>query len=140
MSLDWLKKVQATSCTFVLGVLNYGLALGILFFTFHVPRFMNSDILRYTKLWQCVNILPLSYQVHRVLIPEGELKRRVPRRSLVLFYDPDDDIMITCLDRLQQISTNESKGLDLSPTPFHFQVLNRTYQKNRINYCANWSL
>lgn len=36
--------------------------------------------------------------VHRVLIPEGELKRRVPRRSLVLFYDPDDDIMITCLD------------------------------------------
>lgn len=36
--------------------------------------------------------------VHRVLIPEGELKRRVPRRPLVLFYDPDDDIMITCLD------------------------------------------
>ena len=61
---------------------------------------MNSDILNIikAKLWQCVNTLPLSHQVHRVLIPEGELKRRVPRRSLVLFYDPDDDIMITCLD------------------------------------------
>lgn len=45
-----------------------------------------------------VKIFSLSRQVHRVLIPEGELKRRVPRRSLVLFYDPDDDIMITCLD------------------------------------------
>ena len=45
-----------------------------------------------------VKIISLFRQVHRVLIPEGELKRRVPRRSLVLFYDPDDDIMITCLD------------------------------------------
>ena len=45
-----------------------------------------------------VKIISLSRQVHRVLIPEGELKRRVPRRSLVLFYDPDDDITITCLD------------------------------------------
>ena len=37
-------------------------------------------------------------QVHRVLIPEEEIKRRVPRRSLVLFHDPDDDTMVTCLD------------------------------------------
>ncbi|XP_073239211.1 uncharacterized protein [Porites lutea] len=36
--------------------------------------------------------------VHRVLIPEEEIKRRVPRRSLVLFHDPDDDTMVTCLD------------------------------------------
>ena len=60
---------------------------------------MNSDTLKIIRQSSdSVNILPLSYQVHRVLIPEGELKRRVPRRSLVLFYDPDDDTMITCLD------------------------------------------
>ena len=37
-------------------------------------------------------------QVHRVLIPEVEIKRRVPRRSLVFFVDPDPSTLITCLD------------------------------------------
>ncbi|KAM7427313.1 hypothetical protein ABFA07_021537 [Porites harrisoni] len=40
--------------------------------------------------------------VHRVLIPEEEIKRRVPRRSLALFHDPDDDTMVTCLDGSNQ--------------------------------------
>ena len=33
-----------------------------------------------------------------MLIPEEEIQRRVSRRSLVLFHDPDDDAMVTCLD------------------------------------------
>ena len=37
-------------------------------------------------------------QVHRVLIPEAEIKRRAPRRSLVFFVDPDPRALITCLD------------------------------------------
>ncbi|KAM7449086.1 hypothetical protein ABFA07_003080 [Porites harrisoni] len=40
--------------------------------------------------------------VHRVLIPEEEIKRRVPRRSLALFHDPDDETMVTCLDGSSQ--------------------------------------
>ncbi|KAJ7333562.1 hypothetical protein OS493_017100 [Desmophyllum pertusum] len=40
----------------------------------------------------------LKSTVHRVLIPEVEIKRRVPRRSLVFFVDPDLDSLITCLD------------------------------------------
>ena len=41
---------------------------------------------------------PQFFQVHRVLIPEVEIKRRVPRRSLVFFVDPDYDAVITCMD------------------------------------------
>lgn len=37
-------------------------------------------------------------QVHRVIIPEEELKRRTPRRSVAFFYDPDWKAKITCLD------------------------------------------
>lgn len=40
----------------------------------------------------------LFIQVHRVLIPEDEIRRRVPRRSLVFFVDPDHEAVITCLD------------------------------------------
>jgi len=40
----------------------------------------------------------LKSTVHRVVIPEVEIKRRVPRRSLVFFVDPDTDAPITCLD------------------------------------------
>lgn len=36
--------------------------------------------------------------VHRVIIPEEELKRRTPRRSVAFFYDPDWKAKITCLD------------------------------------------
>ncbi|XP_020902726.1 2-oxoglutarate-dependent dioxygenase gloC-like [Exaiptasia diaphana] len=35
---------------------------------------------------------------HRVLIPEDEIKRGKPRRSIVLFFDPDRETLITCLD------------------------------------------
>lgn len=41
---------------------------------------------------------PFFCQVHRVLIPEVEIKRRAPRRSLVFFVDPDQSALITCLD------------------------------------------
>nr|XP_058970280.1 uncharacterized protein LOC131796687 [Pocillopora verrucosa] len=40
----------------------------------------------------------LKSTVHRVLIPEVEIKRRVPRRSLVFFVDPDPSSLISCLD------------------------------------------
>ncbi|CAH3034852.1 unnamed protein product [Porites lobata] len=40
----------------------------------------------------------LKSTVHRVLIPEDEIRRRVPRRSLVFFVDPDHEAVITCLD------------------------------------------
>ena len=33
-----------------------------------------------------------------MLIPEDEIRRRVPRRSLVFFVDPDHETVITCLD------------------------------------------
>ena len=44
------------------------------------------------------NILKNVLQVHRVIIPEGELKRRTPRRSVAFFYDPDWKAKIACLD------------------------------------------
>lgn len=37
-------------------------------------------------------------QVHRVLIPESQLKQNIPRRSLVLFTDPDHEEIIECVD------------------------------------------
>jgi len=40
----------------------------------------------------------LKSTVHRVLIPEVEIKRRVPRRSLVFFVDPDESAQISCMD------------------------------------------
>lgn len=40
----------------------------------------------------------LKSTVHRVLIPEDDLKHSVPRRSLVLFTDPDLDEVIQCVD------------------------------------------
>lgn len=36
--------------------------------------------------------------VHRVIIPEEELKRCTPRRSVAFFYDPDWKAKISCLD------------------------------------------
>ena len=48
-------------------------------------------------------------QVHRVLIPEEEIKRRVPRRSLALFHDPDNDTMVTCLDGSNQYPPIKAK-------------------------------
>ncbi|CAH3014092.1 unnamed protein product [Porites evermanni] len=47
--------------------------------------------------------------VHRVLIPEEEIKRRVPRRSLALFHDPDNDTMVTCLDGSNQYPPIKAK-------------------------------
>ena len=49
-----------------------------------------------------------SAQFHRVLIPESELKRVVPRRSLVFFVDPDQDALITCLDGSNKYPTVKS--------------------------------
>ena len=49
-------------------------------------------------LYHAFSFLCTVHQVHRVLIPEEEIKRRVPRRSLVFFYGPDDDVIVTCLD------------------------------------------
>ncbi|KAL9984468.1 hypothetical protein ACROYT_G006762 [Oculina patagonica] len=40
----------------------------------------------------------LKSTVHRVLIPEVELKHTLPRRSLVLFVHPDHEALIECVD------------------------------------------
>ena len=45
-----------------------------------------------------IDLLIYPLQVHRVLIPEIELKHTVPRRSLVLFVDPDHETLIECVD------------------------------------------
>ena len=44
-----------------------------------------------------------------MLIPEEEIKRRVPRRSLALFHDPDNDTMVTCLDGSNQYPPIKAK-------------------------------
>ncbi|KAJ7394170.1 hypothetical protein OS493_003850 [Desmophyllum pertusum] len=44
----------------------------------------------------------LKSTVHRVLIPEDEIKRRAPRRSLAFFVDPDVSALITCMDGLNK--------------------------------------
>lgn len=36
--------------------------------------------------------------IHRVLIPEEEIKMRKCRQSVVFFVEPDDDVIIKCLD------------------------------------------
>ncbi|XP_078359493.1 uncharacterized protein LOC144643969 [Oculina patagonica] len=59
--------------------------------------------------------------VHRVLIPEAEIKRRVPRRSLVLFYAPDDDTMVTCLD-------GSNKYPPIRARDWIYQQLHSTYK------------
>ena len=57
------------------------------------------------------------------MIPEEEIKRRVPRRSLVLFHDPDDDTMVTCLDGSNQYPAIIAK--------------NWVYYKRHLTYNAN---
>ena len=44
-----------------------------------------------------------------MLIPEEEIERRVPRRSLALFHDPDNDTMVTCLDGSNQYPPIKAK-------------------------------
>ncbi|CAH3034849.1 unnamed protein product, partial [Porites lobata] len=62
-----------------------------------------------------------SHSVHRVLIPEEEIKRRVPCRSLVLFHDPDDDTMVTCLDGSNKYSPIRARG-------WNYHQLHSTYK------------
>ena len=38
-----------------------------------------------------------SFQPHRVLLPEKDYMHRT-RRCIAFFANPDDDVMITCLD------------------------------------------
>ena len=52
----------------------------------------------YCRLRSSLLTFSLFLQVHRVIIPEEELKRRTPRRSVAFFYDPDWKAKITCLD------------------------------------------
>ena len=40
----------------------------------------------------------VSFQKHRVLIPEEEVKKRIVRRSLAFFVHPDNDVIVECLD------------------------------------------
>lgn len=52
----------------------------------------------YCRLHSSLLTFSLFLQVHRVIIPEEELKRRTARRSVAFFYDPDWKAKITCLD------------------------------------------
>lgn len=68
-----------------------------------------------------INVLTWPFQVHRVMIPEVEIKRRVPRRSLVLFYDPDDETIVTCLD-------GSNKYPPIKAGDWLYQQLHSTYK------------
>lgn len=37
-------------------------------------------------------------KVHRVVVPEEEIRRRTPRQSIAFFVHPDNDVMIAPLD------------------------------------------
>ena len=69
----------------------------------------------------------LFIQVHRVLIPEDEIRRRVPRRSLVFFVDPDHEAVITCLDRSNKYPPITSKD-------WISKKLEGTYKYWYVNY------
>lgn len=36
-------------------------------------------------------------QIHRVRVPEEELRRQLPRQSLAFFVHPDNDVMVSPL-------------------------------------------
>lgn len=36
--------------------------------------------------------------MHRVVVPEEEVRRRTPRHSMAFFAHPDNDVIITALD------------------------------------------
>ena len=61
-------------------------------------------------------------QVHHVLIPEVEIQRRLPRRSLVLFVDPDLRTLITSLD-----GSNNSRYPPITAKEWLKGELNATY-------------
>ncbi|XP_074614204.1 uncharacterized protein LOC141873966 isoform X1 [Acropora palmata] len=67
-------------------------------------KFISATPMRGTVLVNIADLMQrwtadkLKSVVHRVLIPEIEIKRCVPRRSLVFFVDPDSDALITCMD------------------------------------------
>ncbi|XP_064627982.1 uncharacterized protein LOC135487815 [Lineus longissimus] len=58
---------------------------------------------------------------HRVLIPEEEMKTRQIRRSVVFFCQPDDDVMITCLD-------GSNKYEPITSLNYLLQKLNMSYE------------
>ena len=37
-------------------------------------------------------------QIHRVRVPEEEIRRRLPRQSLAFFVHPDNDVMVSPLN------------------------------------------
>ncbi len=46
-------------------------------------------------LW---NILSITFQLHRVQIPEEVTRQRLSRRSIAFFADADEDVIIEPLD------------------------------------------
>ncbi|KAL5009738.1 hypothetical protein ScPMuIL_012043 [Solemya velum] len=47
---------------------------------------------------------------HRVLIPEEERKKELPRQSFAFFVHPDDEVMIECLDGSNKYEPVTGKG------------------------------
>ena len=40
----------------------------------------------------------MFFQRHRVVVPGDELRRLTPRQSVAFFVQPDNDVVIECLD------------------------------------------
>lgn len=75
-------------------------------------------------------------QVHRVLVPEEEIRRKAHRQSVVLFVHPDNDVMVNPL--LNQDAINGVNALD-----YLKQRLSASYKFWFIFFiccCANSSL
>ena len=46
-----------------------------------------------------VPMIFIPFQPHRVLIPEEETRKRRDRQSVAFFVLPDEDVVISCLDK-----------------------------------------
>ncbi|XP_071114329.1 uncharacterized protein [Haliotis cracherodii] len=63
-----------------------------------VPPIEGTIVVNIGDLMQRWTADKLKATVHRVVIPEEETTKRQCRQSAVLFVDPDDDVVINCLD------------------------------------------
>lgn len=50
--------------------------------------------------------IPTSPQKHRVLIPEAEIRKKIPRQSIVYFHHPDNSVVVTPLGTRKPVDQN----------------------------------
>lgn len=56
--------------------------------------------------------LLLILQVHRVLVPEEEIRRKTHRQSVVLFVHPDNEVMVNPLLDKDAGNNDSKKGVN----------------------------